>query len=481
VRSLKHKAVKGVSWSLIDNLSNKGITFLIGIILARILTPAEFGVIGMITVFISISNSIIDSGFSNALIRKKNANNTDYNTVFFINLLLGILLYLFLFLLSPLISSFFNEPVLLPVTRVMGLLLIINSFAIIQRTILVKKIDFRTQTKISIISSIISGIVGIAMALNNFSVWSLVGQQISRQLINSILLWVFNRWRPVIEFSKRSFRELFGYGSKILLSGIIDSIYKNIYYIIIGKFYSSSQLGQYTRADNFNMIFSSNLTSIVQKVSYPVLSSIQDDQDLLRNAYRKIIKTTMLVTFACMLGLAAVAKPLIVLLIGVKWLPSVSFLQIICFSGMLYPLHAINLNILQVKGRSDLFLQLEIIKKIIALMPIGLGIFYGIEFMLWGSVLTSFIAFFLNSYFSADLINYPTLMQIKDILPTFLISFIVAAIMWSLSNLNVSYWFILPIQCFTGLVVAFSIYEIVKVPEYLEVKALFLSTIKRKQ
>ena len=193
--------------------------------------------------------------------------------------------------------------------------------------------------------------------------------------------------------------------------------------IVIGRFYTSAQLGQYTRAEQFNMIFSSNLTSVVQRVSYPVLSSIQEEPERLREGYRKVIKITMLITFACMLGLAAVAKPLILILIGEKWLPAVYFLQIICFSGMLYPLHAINLNILQVKGRSDLFLKLEIIKKIIAVGPIVVGIVYGIEYMLWGGVLTSFIAYFLNSYYSANLINYPTSEQIKDILPTFLISF----------------------------------------------------------
>lgn len=210
---------------------------------------------------------------------------------------------------------------------------------------------------------------------------------------------------------------MFGFGYKLLLSGLLDTLYKNVYYVVIGRCYSSAQLGQYTRAEQFNTIFSSNLTSIVQRVSYPVLSSIQEEPERLREAYRQIIKTTMLVTFACMLGLAAMAKPLIIILIGEKWLPAVSFLQIICFSGMLYPLHAINLNILQVKGRSDLFLKLEIIKKTIAVFPILIGIFYGIEYMLWGSVLTSFIAYFLNSHYSADLIRYSTIEQIKDVLP----------------------------------------------------------------
>ncbi|MDD2225265.1 MAG: oligosaccharide flippase family protein, partial [Candidatus Shapirobacteria bacterium] len=287
--------------------------------------------------------------------------------------------------------------------------------------------------------------------------------------------------RPSIEFSKQSFRELFSFGSKLLLSGLIDTIYKNIYYLIIGKFYTAAQLGQYTRAEQFNTIFSSNLTSVVQRVSYPVLSSIQDEEQRLKEAYRRVIKTTMLITFACMLGLAAVAKPLILFLIGEKWLPAVSFLQIICFSGMLYPLHAINLNMLQVKGRSDLFLKLEIIKKCIAVVPISLGIFLGIEFMLWGSVLTSFIAYFLNSYYSAQLIRYSTWNQLTDLFPTFFVSFLVAFVMWGISFFDLSSWMLLCLQCLTGLALFLLIYEKIKLPEYLDLKNIALSVIKKQR
>lgn len=431
--SLRHKTIHGVGWSFIDNISNSGITFLVGLVLARLLTPEEYGIMAMIAIFIAISNSIIDSGFSNALIRKTRIERVDYNTVFYFNLTVSILIYVLLHLAAPAISVFFKEPVLLAVIRVIGWVLIINALAIIPRTQFVRNVDFKTQTKVSLISSISSGVIGIGMALGGMGVWSLVGQQLSRQFLNTLFLWVYSKWHPVWEFSMKSFKELFGFGSKLLLSGLLDTIYKNIYYIVIGRFYTSAQLGQYTRAEQFNMIFSSNLTSVVQRVSYPVLSSIQEEPERLREAYRKVIKITMLITFACMLGLAAVAKPLILILIGEKWLPAVYFLQIICFSGMLYPLHAINLNILQVKGRSDLFLKLEIIKKIIAVGPIVVGIAYGIECMLWGSVLTSFIAYFLNSYYSANLINYPTGEQIKDILPTLLTSFVVAAFMWSVS------------------------------------------------
>ena len=478
--SLKNRAVHGAKWSFIDNISNSGVTFLVGLILARLLTPAEYGIMAMIAIFIAVSNSIVDSGFSNALIRKVRIDRVDYNTVFVFNLIVSIVLYILLYTSAPAISLFFKEPVLTNVLRVIGLILIVNALGIIPRTILVRGIDFKTQTKVSIISSVSSGLVGVGMAIMGFGVWSLVWQQLSRQILNSLFLWIFCKWIPQWEFSIKSFKEMFGFGYKLLLSGLLDTLYKNIYYVIIGRCYSPAQLGQYSRAEQFNMIFSSNLTSIVQRVSYPVLSSIQEEPERLREAYRQIIKTTMLVTFACMLGLAAVAKPLIIILIGEKWLPAVSFLQIICFSGMLYPLHAINLNILQVKGRSDLFLKLEIIKKTIAVFPILIGIFYGIEYMLWGSVLTSFIAYFLNSYYSADLIRYSTIEQIRDVLPVFTVSFTIAAVMWLFSLLDISVYIQLPTQIKVGLTMAFAVYERLRLPEYLEVKRLGLSALHKK-
>lgn len=478
--SLKNKTLKGVSWSFIDNIAGSGITFLVGIVLARLLTPAEFGIIGMITIFIAISNSIVDSGFSNALIRKLDASNKDYNTVFIFNLGVSILLYAALYFSSPAISRFFRESQLIEVTRVVGLVLICNAFGIIQRTLLVKSVDFKTQAKVSLIASSGSGIIGIGMAICGFGIWSLVAQQLSRQLFNSLFLWIFNTWRPHLQFSIHSFRELFGFGSKLMISGIIDTTYNNIFYLIIGKFYTSAQLGQYTRAEQFKIIFSQNLTGAVQRVSYPVLSSIQNEPERLKGAYRKVIKTTMLVTFACMLGMAAIAKPMILILIGDKWLPAVTYLQIMCFGAMLYPLHAINLNMLQVKGRSDLFLKLEIYKKFLGIIPILLGIFMGIEYLLAGGVITSFIAFFLNSRYSGSMIHYSTMQQIKDIFPTFAISLVTAFIMWGIPFLPWNNWIILGVQLCVGAAVAYFLYEKSRLQEYLELKSIVRSFIKEK-
>lgn len=477
--SLKGKTIHGVIWSLIDNVSSSGVIFFVGIILARLLTPEEYGVMAMVSIFIAISNSIIDSGFSSALIRKVKVKPIEYNTVFYFNLLISLLLYICLFFISPFIALFFREPILCEVMRVIGLILIINALSIIPYTIFVREINFKTQTIISLIASVGSGVIGVWMAFSGQGVWSLVGQQLGRQCLNTLFLWFFCHWKPTVSFSMTAFKEMFGFGSKLLLSGFLDTIYKDIYYIVIGRCFSSSILGQYTRAKQFSMVFSTNLTTVVQRVSFPVLSSIQDDSIRLREAYRKVIKSTMLVSFACMLGLAAIAKPLLILLISDKWLPAVYFLQIVCFSNMLYPLHAINLNILKVKGRSDVFLKLEVIKKVLAIFPILVGVYLGIEMMLWGSVIISVISYFLNAYYSASLINYSVYEQLKDIFPSFIVSLGVGFLMWSISLLSISYYLMLIIQLSTGFILAYLIYNWLRLDEFLEIKSIANNYVKK--
>lgn len=478
--SLKKKAVKGVGWSFVDNISNQGVTFLVGLVLARILTPSEFGILGMITIFIAISNSIVDSGFSNALIRKQDAKRIDYNTVFLFNIAVSLLFYFILYISAPYIAQFFKEPQLVAITRVMGLVLIINAFGIIQRTLLNKRIDFKTQTKVSIISSVGSGVIGIGMAIKGLGAWSLVGQQISRQFLNTLFLWVFNSWRPILEFSKQSFKELFGFGSKLMLSGIINTIFKNIYYLVIGKYYTSYDLGQYTRAEQFRSIFAANLTSIVQKVSYPLLSTIQNESERLKTGYRKIVKISMLITFFCMVSMAAIAKPMIIILIGDKWLLASEYLQIMCFSALLYPMHALNLNILQVKGRSDLFLKLEIPKNLLGLIPILLGILFSIKIMLYSRILFSIIHFFMNSFYSKRMINYSSWEQLKDILPTFVLSLFIGLIVWAITLLQINIYMTLVLQVSVGIILSIFMLEMSKLEEYTEVKQLILSVLKKK-
>lgn len=477
--SLKNKTVKGASWSFIDSISSQGVTFLVSLVLARLLTPDEYGLIGIISIFIAVFNSIVDSGFSNALIRKNDARDIDYNTVFLTNLIISILLFFVLFLSAPAISHFFNQPQLIPLLRVMGAIVIINAFAIIQRTILVKKVDFKTQTKVSLISSITSGVIGIGMAVRGCGVWSLVGLHISRQFLNSAFLWIFSKWYPKLQFSFKSFKELFSFGWKLLVSGLIDTVWREIYQVVIGKCYSPATLGQYTRAQQFANICSSNLNSVVQRVSYPVLSSVQDDKERLKGGYKRIIKVTMLVTFTLMLGMSAVAKPMILTMVGEQWLPCVPFLQIICFQMMLYPLHSLNLNMLQVQGRSDLFLKLEIIKKIIAIGPLLLGIFVNIYWMLGGSVVTGFIAYYLNAYYSGPFLNYSIKEQVKDILPGFGVAVAMAVPVFAMSFIPLNPFILLPSQIAVGAVITISICEVTKLPEYLEIKGIAIPIINK--
>ncbi|EHK2389236.1 lipopolysaccharide biosynthesis protein [Clostridium perfringens] len=421
---LKKKTISGLFWTFGEVIANQGVQFVIQIFLARLILPEEFGLIGMITVFIAISNSIIDSGFSNALIREKEVNQHDYSTVFYFNLITSIVVYVILYFSSPTISVFFAQPKLSLILRVLAITIIINAFGIIPRAILTRKINFKAQMIINISSSIVSGFIAIVLAYKGFGIWSLVFRTIIMQFIQVVMLSIINRWRPSFVFSKNSFEKLFGFGWKILVSGLIDTIYNNLYYMVIGKMYSASDLGYYTNAQKLRDIAATSISTAVQKVSYPVLSCMQNEEEVLKNMYKKIIKSSVYITFPVMFGLAIVAKPLILLLFGDNWSQSIIYFQILCLAGMLYPLHAINLNILQVKGRSDLFLKLEILKKCVAITLIAISIFskWGIIGLIWMKVVSSVIAFFINSYYSKSIIGYSTLNQIRDILPVLIIT-----------------------------------------------------------
>lgn len=476
--SLKQKTIHGLLWSFIDNFATLGIQFIVGIILARILSPREFGLIGMITIFIAVSQSVTDSGFSQALIRKKECTQTDYSTVFLFNLIVGVLFFLLLFLLAPVISRFFQEPQLTAIIQVLGIVLIINALTIIQRTILTKRIDFKLQARISIIASIGSGIIAITMAVMNYGVWSLVALQLSRQGLNSFLLWLWNRWKPLLVFSKQSFHELFGFGSKLLMSGLIDTIYRNVYLLVIGKYFSAVELGFYTRADQFRNLPSQNLTTVIQRVTYPVLSGMQDDVPRMKASYQKLIQSTMFITFILMLGMAAVAKPMVLALIGEKWLPSVVYLQMLCFVGMFYPLHALNLNMLNVQGRSDLFLKLEIIKKALAIPTIVIGVIWGIKIMIAGMMLNTMFAYYLNSYWSGRMIGYSFRQQVADILPSFMLALFMGAVVWGVGNLlPLPPGLVLLIQLTVGLMLIFTLSEMLKLKEYLYLKTLVVEKL----
>ena len=481
-RGLRDKTVSGVAWSGIDNVLGSTVSFLVTIVLARIVSPDDYGLLGIIGIFTVVSQTIVIGGFGNALIRKKNPTEDDYHTVFLMNLSVSIVLYLVLFFSAPAISRFFNMGELISLTRVSSVGIVLAGLSLVQRVKLTKRLDFKTQTTITLITSISSGIVGIAMAIGGFGVWALVAQHIFRSFMDTVLLWVFNKWIPRIRFSKESFKELFGYSWKILLSSLLNQIWGELYQLVVAKFYSPATLGQYTRSKGFAQLFSTNLTNVVQRVSFPVLSDIQDEKNRLISVYREIIKVTMFVTAVCMFGVGAIAEPLLYCLIGPKWHEAATYLPLICVSMSLYPLQAINLNMLQVQGRSDLFLILEIIKKVISIGPLAVLIFVGIRPMLWSNILFTIICFFLNSFYTGKSLGYTSWMQLKDIAPSYGIATLLAVSVYFFKYIPISFWVILPIQIVLGALILFVVCEWTKFPEFISAKNIvvgYLSKIRR--
>ena len=428
--SLKQKAITGVVWSAIENLSVKGVQFVLGIILARILMPDDYGLIGMIMVFMAISATFIDSGFSKALIQKKDRDEKDFSTVFYFNIVIAVCFYLILFLCAPFIANFYHQQVLVSIVRVFGLVVIINSFAVVQRSKFSINIDFKSQTKASLLSILISGIFGIYLAYSGYGVWALVVQTLINASLNVGMLWYLSKWIPRDGFHYNRFKSLFSFGSKLLLSRLIDTIYQNIYLIVIGRLFSIAELGYYTRAKQLNDFPSINITSILQKVTFPLLSGIQDDNIRLKENYRLIIKLSAFVVFPLMIGLAALAKPLIVLILTDKWLNSVWILQLLCFAGMWYPINALNLSVLNVKGRSDLFLRLEIIKKVIVTIVLVFSIPFGIKAIIIGQIFTAIISVVINTYYTNVIISYSLIQQLTDIIGVLLVSLIMGMIIY---------------------------------------------------
>ena len=428
--SLKQKTTKGLLWSSVERFSNQGVQFVFSIILARLLSPSDFGIIAMITIFFAIAQSFVDSGFSNALVRKTNRREEDLSTCFYFNIGVGIIAYIVLFLIAPLVANFYNQPILSPIIRITGLGVILNSLCVVQQALFTIKIDFKSQAKITLSATVISGIVGIILAYQGYGIWALVWQGVASSIVRMGLLWFMSKWRPTTGFSKSSFNYLFGYGSKLLASGLLDTIYNNIYLIVIGKFYTPAQLGNYSRALSFAQLPSSNITSILQRVTFPVLSTIQDDMPRLQANYRRLLKLSAFIVFPLMTGLAAVAFPMIRIILTPKWEGCSLYLQIICFALMWYPVHAINLNLLQVKGRSDLFLRLEIIKKIVGVCIMCITIPLGITAMCIGMVVSSLISLFINTYYTGKLIDIGYLKQMRDLTPIFINSLIMGGIVY---------------------------------------------------
>lgn len=422
---LKSQAIHGTIWSFVERFSTQAVQFVLTIIMARLLTPNDYGLIGMLAIFISLSQVFIDGGFSTALIQRQDRTNEDFSTVFYINLSMSFLIYLLLFFCAPFIADFYNEPLLVPITRVYAINLIINSLVAVNKTKLVINVDFKTQSKISLLSAILSGLFGIAAALNDFGVWALVVQMLTQAVFNAVFSFYFVKWFPGRFFSKESFQKLFKFGSKLLIAQIISNIYSNIYSVVIGKKFTSTDLGYYTRAYQFAYLAGGNIAQIIQRVTFPLLSQIQDDDQRLINVYKKYLQLITFIVFPITMLLFGTAKPLIWILLGDKWSESTCLLQIMCFAFLWECVILLNLNLLYVKGKSELILKLEVIKKSIAFSILVVTMFFDLTIVCIGQVVYSLIALYLNTIFTKKILDYGFIRQLKEILPWLLLSFVI--------------------------------------------------------
>jgi teichuronic acid exporter len=441
--ALRDKVISGVIWSAIERISVQVVRFGITIILARLLSPGDYGLLGMLAIFIALSNVFIDSGLGQALIQKKDADNIDYSTIFYYNIALAILFYIILFFSAPYIAEFYKQPLLKDLSRVVFLNLIFSSLSLIQNTIVSKEMNFKVYTKVSIISYIASGSISIGMAYRGYGVWSLVFQTLCNSLFQTILLWIFNTWRPLFIFSIKSFKKLFAKSSSLLATGIVSQIFDNIYYVIIGKFYSNINLGFYTQAKRLQEMPLMTLNGVIQAVTFPALVQIQDDNERLKMNYSKIIQIFMFINVPLMAGLMVCARPLVISVL----------------TGIFFPFGLINGNTMKVKGRFKLMFQVDLIKKAVLIILLLISFSFGLYAIVLGQAVYIIFGIIINIYFGSRLISFSFSEQIKSVLPYLLvcvISIIPALFLLLLTQWNPLIILISQIITISGLYLLFS-------------------------
>ena len=460
------KVLSNLFWRFSERTAAQGVSFIVSIVLARLLTPEDYGLIGLITVFISIATIFVSSGFGNALIQKENTTQTDFSSVFYFGILMGIIMYIILFFTAPFIADFYNEPLLILVIRVLSLSLIIAGINSVQQAYVSKTMQFKRFFYSTIIGTVISAIIGIYMAYKGFGVWALIAQNLSNQIIDTCVLWFTVKWRPTFEFSFSEMKKMFDYGWKLLFSSLLDTVYNNLYSLVIGKFYSAKDLGYYNRGRNIPNMVITNINGSIQSVIFPALSNCQGDKVRLKAMVRRSIMTSTYLIMPAMIGLAAVAEPLTILLLTEKWLPSVPFMQFSCFILAFWPIHTANLQAINAVGRSDIFLKLEIIKKIIGFTIMVVSIPFGLYLMMIGNCFSAVVSSILNASPNRKLLNYGYREQIKDILPALLLSLFMGGVvlLWTFTDL--SNILILICQVVTGVIVYFIGSKLLKLESY---------------
>ena len=453
----RNKVLSSLFWRYAERWGAQVIQFIVQIILARLLTPSDYGIIGLITVFISISLVFAQSGLGQALVQRKQIDNEEFSTVFYFSMIFSVILYGILFLCAPVIANFYNEPVLTSVVRVLGVTVIIGAVNSVQQAYVQKTMQFKRFFWSTLGGTLVSAVVGIYMAYRGYGVWALVGQQISNQLVNTVILWVTVKWRPMLIFSVSKAKRLFSYGWKLLCSSLIDTIYNNIYSLIIGKFYSSTDLGYYNRGKQFPMLIIQNINSAIDSVLFPVMAEVQDEKQRLKAMVRRSIVTSTFLIFPAMAGLGAIAKPLTVILLTEKWLSAVPFIWFCCFIYAFWPVHTANLQAIKALGRSDIFLKLEILKKIVGIMILIATIPFGLYAMMWGSCASTLICSFINAFPNKKLLGYSYWEQVKDMLPSMMLSIAMLAIVSLLQLFNLNDWITMIMQVVLGIAIYFGL------------------------
>ena len=475
--SLKDKTVKGVSWSFVEQVLTRGVNFVIGIILARLLSPTDYGLVGMLGIFIAVSQLFVDGGLASALIRQKNASDEDYSTVYIINLSLSVLFYFLLFFSAPIVARYYEQPLLLPLMRVVALILIISSLASVQGTLLTIRVDFRSKSVISILSAILSGAAGIVCAMKGLGAWALVAQSLTSALVVTVVTLMIVRWMPRLVFSKESFRRLFSYSSKLLGASLISTVYNNVYPMIIGKKFSVGDVGLFSRANQFPNVVNETLIGSFNRVAFPVLSRIQDDDQRLIDVYDRYIQVFCFVTFPMLLGLCGCSLPLVLFLLTDKWVESVPLMQLLCISLLPNGITRINLNLLYVKGRSDLLLRMEIIKKIIMFAILFASMFFGLMAMCYAIILNGWIDLYFSSFYTKKILGYGLWQQLKSVFPYFLISLVVLAESLFFSHIIQNNLLSLLISASVGCLLYFFLAKMTRLYAFTEVTDILKSKI----
>lgn len=478
----KSKVLFSLFWKLLERSGAQGVQFIIQILLARLLLPEQYGIIAIVTVFITLAQVFVQSGFNTALIQKKGADEVDFSSVLYLSLTVAALLYVIIFFSAPFIANFYIQPLLVPVLRVLSLTLFVGAFNSIQNAFVARNLLFKKLFISSLGAAVISGSISVVIAYLGWGVWALVAQQLINQATVAIILWFTVKWRPRLLFSFKRVKTLFSFGSKLLVSSLIDTLYSDLRTLIIGRLYAPSMLGFYNKGQQFPQLIVTNINGSIQSVMLPTMSAHQDNKKRVKMIMRRAIVTSSFLIFPMMVGLAVVAEPLIKTILTDKWISSVPFLQIFCFSFALWPIHTANLQAVNALGRSDIFLKLEIIKKIVGLVILGISLPFGVYAIALGQVVSGIISTFVNAYPNKQLLDYSYTEQWLDIMPSLLTAIIMGGVVYLFNFLKLAPWHILILQVFVGIILYIGLTKIFKIEsfDYLldTIKQLFISRKK---